>query len=318
MAQETIVFALGGNAILHPGQKGTIEEQMANIETACTYIAEIIASSGYRVVITHGNGPQVGNVLLQNEAARDLVPMMPLDVCGAATQGMIGYIIQQTLANILRKAELPHNITTVLTQTIVDKDDPAFRNPTKPVGPFYDEEEAGKLRWERGWNLIYDSGRGYRRVVPSPKPVGIQETRIIKNMLNNNEIVVAVGGGGIPVTRDMNRSLRGVDAVIDKDLATGRLAQDICADILMILTDVEQVMLNYGQPEAKGISHMTAAEAEKYLAEGHFGVGSMKPKVEASIEFVKPRGKKAIITELGKAAAALAGKAGTTITSSKS
>jgi carbamate kinase len=318
MAQETIVFALGGNAILQPGQKGTIEEQMANIETACTYIAEIITGSDYRVVITHGNGPQVGNVLLQNEAARDLVQMMPLDVCGAATQGMIGYIIQQTLANILRIAELPHNITTVLTQTIVDKDDPAFKNPNKPVGPFYDDEEARKLRRERGWNLIYDSGRGYRRVVPSPKPIRIQETRIIKNMLNNNEIVIAVGGGGIPVIRDMNRSLRGVDAVIDKDLATSRLAQDIYADILMILTDVEQVMLNYGQPEAKGISHMTAAEAQKYLAEGQFDVGSMKPKVEASIEFVKPGGKKAIITEICKAAAALSGKAGTTITSSKS
>lgn len=314
MAQETIVFALGGNAILQPGQKGTIEEQLANIETACTYIAEIIASSGYRVVITHGNGPQVGNVLLQNEAACDLVPMMPLHVCGAATQGMIGYIIQQTLANILRVAELPHNITTVLTQTIVDKDDPAFKNPTKPVGPFYDEKEAEKLRRERGWNLIYDSGRGYRQVVPSPKPVRIQETRIIKNMLNNNEIVVAVGGGGIPVARDVSRNLRGVDAVIDKDLATSRLAQDICADTLMILTDVEQVMLNYGKPEAKGISSMTIAEAEKYLAEYQFGVGSMKPKVEASIEFVKSRGKKAIITELSKAADALEGNAGTTIT----
>jgi len=314
VAQETIVFALGGNAILQPGQKGTLEEQTANIETACTYIAEIIAISGYRVVITHGNGPQVGNVLLQNEAARDLVPMMPLDVCGAATQGMIGYIIQQTLANILRTAEFTHNITTVLTQTIVDKDDPAFKNPTKPVGPFYDKKEAGKLRRERGWKLIYDSGRGYRRVVPSPKPVRIQETRIIKNMLNNDEIVVAVGGGGIPVARDINRNLRGIEAVIDKDLATGRLAQDIRADTLMILTDVEQVMLNYGQPEAKGISHMTVAEAEKYLAEGQFGVGSMKPKIEASIEFVKHGGKRAIITELSKTAAALTGKAGTTIT----
>lgn len=314
MAQETIVFALGGNAILQPGQKGTIEEQMANIKTACTYIAEIIANNEYRVVITHGNGPQVGNVLLQNEAARDLVPMMPLDVCGAATQGMIGYIVQQTLANILRTTELPHNITTVLSQTIIDKDDPAFKNPTKPIGPFYDEKEAEKLRRERGWDISYDSGRGYRRVVPSPKPLRIQETRIIKNMLDNGEIVVAVGGGGIPVARDANRSLRGVEAVIDKDLATGRLAHDISADTLMILTDVEQVMLNYGKLEAKGISHMTIAEAEKYLAEGQFGVGSMKPKVEASIKFVKSGGQKAIITELSKAADALEGNAGTTIT----
>jgi carbamate kinase len=314
MAQEIIVIALGGNAILQRGQKGTVEEQMANINTACTYIAEIIANNAYRVVITHGNGPQVGNVLLQNEAARDQVPMMPLDVCGAATQGMIGYMIQQTLANILRTAELPHNITTVLTQTIVDKDDPAFKNSSKPVGPFYDEKEAEKLRRERGWDLVYDSSRGYRRVVPSPKPVRIQETRIIKNMLDSGEIVVAVGGGGIPVTRDVNRDLRGVDAVIDKDLATSRLAQDICADTLLILTDVEQVMLNYGKPQAKGIYHMTIAEAEKYLAEGQFGVGSMRPKIEASIEFVRSKEKKVIITELSKAADALAGKAGTRIT----
>jgi carbamate kinase len=314
MAQEIIVIALGGNAILQRGQKGTVEEQMANINTACTYIAEIIANNAYRVVITHGNGPQVGNVLLQNEAARDQVPMMPLDVCGAATQGMIGYMIQQTLANILRTAELPHNITTVLTQTIVDKDDPAFKNSSKPVGPFYDEKEAEKLRRERGWDLVYDSSRGYRRVVPSPKPVRIQETRIIKNMLDSGEIVVAVGGGGIPVTRDVNRDLRGVDAVIDKDLATSRLAQDICADTLLILTDVEQVMLNYGKPQAKGIYHMTIAEAKKYLAEGQFGVGSMRPKIEASIEFVRSKEKKVIITELSKAADALAGKAGTRIT----
>jgi carbamate kinase len=314
MAQEIIVIALGGNAILQRGQKGTVEEQMANINTACTYIAEIIANNAYRVVITHGNGPQVGNVLLQNEAARDQVPMMPLDVCGAATQGMIGYMIQQTLANILRTAELPHNITTVLTQTIVDKDDPAFKNSSKPVGPFYDEKEAEKLRRERGWDLVYDSSRGYRRVVPSPKPVRIQETRIIKNMLDSGEIVVAVGGGGIPVTRDVNRDLRGVDAVIDKDLAPSRLAQDICADTLLILTDVEQVMLNYGKPQAKGIYHMTIAEAEKYLAEGQFGVGSMRPKIEASIEFVRSKEKKVIITELSKAADALAGKAGTRIT----
>jgi carbamate kinase len=314
MEQETIVFALGGNAILKPGQKGTIAEQLANIETACHCVAEIIANGSYRVVIAHGNGPQVGNVLLQNEAARGSVPVMPLDVCGAATQGMIGYLIQQTLANILRIAELPHNITTVLTQTIVSKDDPALQNPTKPIGPFYEEKDAHRLIRELGWKMIYDSGRGYRRIVPSPKPIRIQESRIIKNMLGNGEIVVAVGGGGIPVIRDINRSLRGIDAVIDKDLAAARLALDIGADILMILTDVEQVMLNYNQPGAAGICHMTVAEAEKYLAEGHFGLGSMSSKVEASIEFVRNKGKMAVITELSKAADGLTGKAGTTIT----
>jgi len=313
MREETIVVALGGNAILQPGQRGTVPEQLENVNIACGHLVKIIASGKYGIVITHGNGPQVGNILLQNDAASNLIPPMPLDVCDAATQGTMGYMIQQTLANHLRALNLPHNITTVVTQVIVDKDDPAFKKPTKPIGPFYDLAEAQKLRRDRGWVIIKDSGRGYRRVVPSPRPLAIQETRIIKNMLADSEIVIAVGGGGIPVVREADRSLRGIEAVIDKDLATARLAEDINAEVLMILTDVEQVMLNYGDVDEVGIERMTVDEAENYLKAGQFGEGSMKPKVEAGINFVKATGKKTIITALNKASEALEEKAGTRI-----
>ena len=315
MREETIVVALGGNAILQPGQKGAIQEQLENVDIACRHLVKIISSNKYRMVITHGNGPQVGNILLQNEAASNLIPPMPLDVCGAATQGTMGYMIQQTLANHLRTLNLPHNITTVVTQVIVDKDDPAFKKPTKPIGPFYDLTEAQKLRRDRGWVIIKDSGRGYRRVVPSPRPLRIQETRIIRNMLDNGEIVIAVGGGGIPVVREGDRSLRGIEAVIDKDLAAARLAEDINAEVLMILTDVEQVMLNYGGVKEVGIGRMTIDEAENYLKEGQFGEGSMKPKVEAGINFVKETGGKMVITALNRASEALEEKAGTIIIS---
>ena len=315
MTEETILVALGGNAILQPGQKGTVQEQLENVNTACQHLMEILSTGKYRMVITHGNGPQVGNLLLQNEIASHLVPPMPLDVCGAATEGMIGYMIQQTLANRLRNADLPHNITTVLTQVIVDKNDPAFKNPTKPIGPFYDLAEAQKLRQERGWTVVKDSNRGYRRVVPSPKPLKIQETRIISNMLANKEIVIAVGGGGIPVVRQEDSSLRGIEAVIDKDLASARLAEGINADIFMILTDVEQIMLNYGSENAIGIKQMTVSEAERYLQEGQFSEGSMKPKVKASVNFVMATKKKAIITALNRVAEALKDKAGTVIVS---
>ncbi len=199
MREQTIVVALGGNAILQPGQRGTVQEQLENVNIACEHLVKIIASGKYGIVIAHGNGPQVGNVLLQNEMTSSLIPPMPLDVCVAATQGTIGYMIQQTLANHLRAAGLQHNITTIITQVIVDEDDPAFKNPTKPVGPFYNLSEAQKLRQDRGWVIIEDSDRGYRRVVPSPRPLAIQETRIIKHMLADSEIVIAVGGGGIPV-----------------------------------------------------------------------------------------------------------------------
>jgi len=313
MPQDIIVIALGGNAILQAGQRGTIKEQLENVDIICAHLVEIISNKRCKMVITHGNGPQIGNVLLQNEMASSLVPSMPLDMCGAATQGMMGYMIQQTLANRLRAAGLRHHITTVITQVIVSREDPALKKPTKPIGTFYSFDEAQKLHRDKGWSMFEDSSRGYRRVVPSPRPFEIQETRIIRDLLEKEEIVIAVGGGGIPVIREEDRSLRGIEAVIDKDLAAEKLAEDINAAIFMILTDVEQVKLNYGSVAEVGISLMTADEAENYVKEGQFGEGSMKPKVEAGIRFIRAGGRRTIITALNKALEALEGQVGTMI-----
>ncbi len=306
---KTIVVALGGNAILQKGEKGTFEEQYKNVRKTCEHIAKLI-DRGYRVVITHGNGPQVGAILLQNDAGKELVPPMPLDVCGAESQGFIGYMIQQNLDNLL-KGKRP--VATVVTQVVVNKDDPAFNDPSKPVGPFYDEATAKKLQKEKGWIVKEDAGRGWRRVVPSPDPKRIVESEAINSLIKAGVIVIASGGGGIPVIEE-DGNLRGVEAVIDKDLAGERLAKEVKADILMILTSVDQVYLNYGKPEQKGLSRMTVEEAKKYYDEGHFAKGSMGPKVKAAIRFVENGGKMAIITSPELATDALDGKAGTIIT----
>lgn len=315
--QRTIVIALGGNSLIRANEKGTVEEQYANLLRTSEQLLELLTGEN-RIVITHGNGPQVGNLLLACEAARDIVPPLPLDICGAATEGLMGYMIQQTLANGLREKGLKHNITTVVTQVIVDKDDPAFKNPSKPIGPFYDLNEAQKLQQERGWEMIEDAKRGYRRVVPSPKPVKIQQARIIKSMLDANEIVVAVGGGGIPSVRESDGKLRGVEAVIDKDCASSRLAIDINADVLLILTAVEKVYRDFGRPSQKALNHLNLNEAKELLAEGHFGKGSMEPKIRAAIEFLQEGGEKTkrevIITRPEAVTAALQGKTGTRIT----
>ena len=259
------------------------------------------------------------------ESARHIVPSMSLDICGAATQGFMGYMFQQTIANHLREAGIKHNITTVVTQVIVDKDDPAFKNPTKPIGPFYDVNEAQKLRREKGWEMIEDSARGYRRVVSSPRPVSIQQARIISSMLDAGEIVIAAGGGGIPVIREDNGSLRGIEAVIDKDYASSRLAINIDADVILYLTAVEKVFRDFGLPSQKALDHLTLNEAKALLAEGQFGTGSMEPKIRGAIEFLEeidksaqlsflPREREVIITLPETAVAALQGKTGTRIT----
>ena len=315
--QRTIVIALGGNSLIRANEKGTVEEQYANLRQTSEQLLELLTGEN-RIVITHGNGPQVGNLLLACEAARDIVPPLPLDICGAATEGLMGYMIQQTLANGLREKGIKHNITTVVSQVIVDKDDPAFKNPSKPIGPFYDLNEAQKLQQERGWEMIEDAKRGYRRVVPSPKPVNIQQARIIKSMLDAGEIVVAVGGGGIPVVREDDGQLRGVEAVIDKDCASSRLAIDINADVLLILTAVEKVYRDFGRPSQKALNHLSLNEAKELLAEGHFGKGSMEPKIRAAIEFLQEADEQAqkevIITHPEAVTAALQGKTGTRIT----
>ncbi len=315
MGMETIVIALGGNAI-----RGTIEEQRAAVERSCAQIARIIAE-GYRVVLTHGNGPQVGNLLIQQEAAAQLVPPMPLDVCGAMTQGQLGYLIQQKLQEELAELGLPRPVATVITQVLVDERDPAFQEPTKPIGPFYDEARAEELR-RQGYVIkkVANSERGWRRVVPSPEPVEILEEAAIRALLEAGQIVIACGGGGIPVVRIRRGGgegegghLEGVAAVIDKDLASALLAIRLGAEVLLELTDVEFVALNYGTPEQIDLHRLTVEEAKRYLREGHFPPGSMGPKVEAAIRFLEGGGRRAIITSLERGYSALLGEAGTEI-----
>ncbi len=312
--KQLVVVALGGNAILQPGQRGTFEEQMHNVHVTCEQLAGMVLSGRYKIVVTHGNGPQVGNILLQNETAKTEAAPMPLFVCGAQSQGMIGFMIQQKLGALFAhndRADIP--IATVVTQVVVDKNDPAFANPTKPVGPFYCEDEAKALERDKGYDVREDAGRGWRRVVPSPDPISVFEKDAIRQLLDARTIVIASGGGGIPVIRE-NGELQGVDAVIDKDLAGERLAVDVGASIFMILTDVDSVRLNYKTAEEEVLSQLTIEEAKRYQAEGQFAKGSMEPKVRAAIRFVEAGGERAIITSLDRAMAALEGGAGTTIT----
>jgi len=306
-----VVVALGGNAILRAGQSGTFEEQMENVRRTCLLLADVI-EEGWQLVLAHGNGPQVGNILIQNEEAARLVPAMPLDACGAQSQGLIGYMIQQSLENALASRNLNIPVVTVLTQVVVDARDPAFENPTKPIGPFYERERAYELIRGKGYHMR-DCGRGWRRLVPSPDPKAILERAAIRSLVESGAVVVACGGGGVPVTAGGGR-ISGLEAVIDKDLAAERLAADLGAGRLVMLTDVERVALNYGRPDQRELDRMTLGEAERYLAEGHFGEGSMGPKVEAAIRFVRLReGNVAVIAALERAADAVRGKAGTVI-----
>jgi len=311
-----LVIALGGNALQEKGTPATAEAQLEVIRKTCEHIAEI-SCKGYEIAVVHGNGPQVGRILLASEAAANITPPMPFDVCGAMSQGYIGYHIQQSLKKALAKRNKKVPVTTIVTQMIVDKDDPAFNNPTKPIGTFYTEEEAKKLQEEKDYIMKEDAGRGWRRVVASPIPKKIVELSAVKELWNST-ICVTVGGGGIPVIETEDGSLEGVAAVIDKDLAAERLAEDVDADILMILTEVEKVSINYKKPNQVNLDHITAAEAEKYMAEGHFAPGSMLPKVKAAIMFAKADpANKAIITSLYSAVDALEGKTGTLITLNK-
>jgi carbamate kinase len=313
---DLVVVALGGNAILRRGEKGTSEEQYRNVCDTVKRIADLV-QSGYRVVVTHGNGPQVGATLLRHEAAKNIVPPFPLDVCGAETQGFIGYMIQQALRNELKKRGLDRYIVTLVTRVIVDPDDEAFKNPTKPVGPFYTKEEAESIRSRRPDLVVKeDAGRGYRRVVPSPDPKIIAERLAIRALVDKGFVVVACGGGGIPIVEEGTQA-RGVEAVIDKDLAGQRLATLIGASIFVILTDIDGAYLNYGTPKQTLIEHATPQQLRQYMKEGHFKEGSMSPKIDAVVRFVEGGGQKAIIAELSKLREAMQGKSGTQITRAK-
>ena len=304
-----VIVALGGNALQESKGPATAEAQLEVVKKTCEYLADINAE-GYEIAIVHGNGPQVGRIILASEAAKDVTPPMPFDVCSAMSQGYIGYHIQQGLQEALRKrgrGDLP--VVTIVTQVAVDSQDLAFLNPTKPIGPFYTEAEAKALALTKGYTVKEDAGRGWRRVVASPIPKQIVELDTVKRLWDSS-----IGGGGIPVVKNAEGAWEGTAAVIDKDHAASLLARDLDADILLILTAVEKVSLNYGKPEQKDLDHMTAQEALRYIEEGHFAPGSMLPKVKAAVDFaVSAPGRKAIISSLYKAVDALSGKTGTVI-----
>ncbi|HWQ80075.1 MAG TPA: carbamate kinase [Anaerovoracaceae bacterium] len=314
MCKGKIVIALGGNALQAFGSPPTAEAQLEVVRKTCDYIGQIVASD-YEIALVHGNGPQVGRILLASEAAKEITPPMPFDVCGAMSQGYIGYHLQQAMHEALIKIGKGHiPVVTIVTQMLVDKGDPAFQNPTKPIGPFYTEEEAKAVAAEKHYVMKEDAGRGWRRVVASPIPSHIVEIDSIKRLWDST-IVVFAGGGGIPVIQREDGSYEGVAAVIDKDYAAELLAEQMGVDTLLILTEVEKVALNFNKSDQKVLDHMTVEEAERYIAEGHFAPGSMLPKVQAAVKFVKSgEGKKAIITSLFKAVDALEGKTGTHIT----
>lgn len=308
-----IVIALGGNALQSKKSEPTAEAQLEVVKRTCEYIAEI-SNRGYEMAIVHGNGPQVGRIIQAYETAREVIPVMPFDVCGAMSQGYIGYHLQQALKYALNKRNKDVQVVTLMTQMIVEKEDPAFLNPTKPIGSFYTEEEARELEETKGYVMKEDAGRGWRRVVASPLPRKIVEINAVKELWKDT-IVITCGGGGVPVVENLDGTKEGIAAVIDKDFAAELLAEEVEADVLLILTEVEKVAIHYNTPEQENLSAMNLEMAGKYVKEGQFAAGSMLPKVEAAMKFVRNNpNKKAIITSLDKAIEALEGKTGTVIT----
>jgi len=318
---KRILVALGGNAIKQADEKGSPEEQFKNCSTTCKLLAQIVKSmeKDYRLIITHGNGPQVGNLMVQQEEAKHLVPAQTMDIVGAMTQGQIGYMLQQTLMNCLKDEGIKTPVLAVVNQVLVNKDDPEFFGDaaSKPVGNFFTEEEAVRIKREHPEYTVKKvkslEEKAWRRTVPSPYPVANVEGTAIRKLVDAGFIVIASGGGGIPIILDERGHYRGIEAVIDKDLAGERLAEVVNANLLLILTDVEKVKLNFGKPNEQDIDKMTITQAKKYLEQGHFLPGSMKPKIKACIQFLESGGEKAIITSLDKAVKALEGKTGTLV-----
>lgn len=308
-----VVIAIGGNSLIPDADHTTVQDQYLAAAETDDHIASLV-QDGWDVAISHGNGPQVGFILRRSELASSELHEIPLDYCGADTQGAIGYMLQQNLVNDFRQRGINKSVATVVTQVEVDADDPAFENPSKPIGSFMGEAQAVKRRDEEGWDVKEDAGRGWRRVVASPKPKRIVELDVIKNLLDAGVITIAVGGGGIPVVADENGDLRGIAAVIDKDLASALLASQVGADLLLISTAVEQVALNFGKPDQKWVGKLTLAEVKQYLEEGgHFAEGSMAPKMRAVVQFLEAGGKEALITNPENLERAMAGETGTRI-----
>jgi carbamate kinase len=306
------VVALGGNAISKQGEEDTIARQFENTRASLSSVVALI-KDGYNLAITHGNGPQVGNAILRVELARGKAPALPLYICDADTEGGIGFMIEQTLQNILLLQKIKRDAVTIITQVVVDKNDSSIKNPTKFIGQFYTKGEAEQLARERGWSVKKDANRGWRRVVASPLPLEIVEKETIKKLVHSGTVVIAAGGGGVPVYRKEDGLLEGIDAVIDKDRASAVLARDIEAELLLIMTGVEKVSLNYGTLLQKDLERIPLNQAKEYLAQGHFPSGSMGPKIEAAISFLESGGKEVIITSMEKGFAAMQGKAGTRI-----
>ena len=309
MKKRVLVVALGGNALTPKGSHGDYKELQGNIQRACRSLVPLVKKN--YVVVTHGSGPQIGNLILQNELTKNRVASLPMDVLDAELQGELGYLLQQSLLNALRKHNINRPVVSILTQVLVDRRDPLFMRPTKPIGSFYTKEQADVFK-KQGFHIVDDAGRGFRKVVPSPKPKAVLEASTIRSLVRAGNIVVAAGGGGIPIYKERNQ-LKGIAAVIDKDLASACLAKGIGADTLLILTDVDYVYLHYHTKQRVSLRRMTVAEASRYLEEGHFPEGSMGPKIEAAIDFLTHHGRKVLITSLNRISDAFKGRCGTTI-----
>ncbi len=313
--RETVVVALGGNALIHAGGEGTVEEQRRNAETICGCLMTLVERD-YNLIVTHGNGPQVGQQLLRHEQARNMAPPLPLDVLVAETEGSMGYLLQQAFLNHLKRRDIYRYVVTVITQVIVERDDPAFLTPSKPIGTFMTREQAAEMQVRYGWNIVEDAGRGYRRVVPSPKPVKVVQRHMIRHAAHEGNIVIAGGGGGIPIQVRENGEYEGIEAVIDKDLTSALLATETEANLFLILMPHSRVAIHFGTPRQADLDRVTLAEARKLMGEGHFPKGSLGPKVQGLINFLEASGKgrRAIITSPDCLDAALDGKDGTEFT----
>lgn len=312
MRRKIAVIAFGGNAILPTEQKGLQKEQMNNAKKAASLMIHVV-KKGYDLIIVHGNGPQVGNLLIQMEEAVNKIPPFTLEVCDAMTEGSMGFMLEQAIINELRKNSVDKEVATLITQVVVDRNDSAFSTPTKPVGPFYSQYRAQMLMREKKWAMTEDAGRGFRKVVPSPKPIDIVPKRVLHDLVHSGKIVIAAGGGGIPVIINGRGLFQGVEAVIDKDYASSLIAREIKADLFVILTNVPRVSLNFGQPNETIIPVMSIREAKKHYDEGQFPPGSMGPKIDAAIEYIEGGGKEVLITSASHLKAALINRSGTRI-----
>ena len=308
--RETVLVALGGNALIRAGQSGTAQEQERNAQEICGHLMALVKRD-YNLVVTHGNGPQVGQQLVRHERAGDAAPGLPLDVLVAETEGSMGYFLQQAFLNHLKRNDIYRYVVTMVTQVIVDRDDPALRNPSKPIGTFMTREQAEAMRSRYGWHVVEDAGRGYRRVVPSPAPIKVVQRHMIRHAAQEGNIVIAAGGGGIPICIKENGDYEGIEAVIDKDLTSALLATEIKADLLIILMPLPRVALFHGTERQKNLERVSLAEARRYMAEGHFPPGNIGPKVQGMIHYLEAGGRRALIAQSDRLVEALEGRDGT-------